>query len=173
VALCPNCRHEVSRHSSSHECGEPGCSCIFEPQSTAAFERTAVTPAPLVHPAERRRLPGDSAFLRPVLLAIEHPYIALVLLSFFMMGLTFGIEAAEDWEPTADWIARHASAMAWVKNSILLLSVPGIFILAVCVPGSDSRDRKRPVPRWFLSALIAGFIAALLYGALKIHLAGR
>lgn len=169
MSLCPNCRHEAARHSASHECGEPGCSCLCDPKGSAAFVKTngllELPSVPLTPPPSRGALVVE--------LGRRHPYVSLVVLAFVMMGLTFCIEAAEDWVPAAAWMARHGSATAWIKNTILLLAVPGIFILTVWVPGSDSRDMNKPMPRWGLAALIAGFVAVLLYGAACIYLAGR
>lgn len=162
MAPCPNCRHEVSRHSSSNECEEPGCSCIFEPESRAAFERTAVPPAPPPPPWER-------PIWWPLLLVLEHPFFLLVLLSFAMMGLYFGIEAAEE----LDWMARHRASVAWVKNALCLLSVPGLVVLWNWSPGMKTKDFRRRGPRWVRSVIAGLVIAFLLYYALKIFLAGR
>ncbi|MDO8756523.1 MAG: hypothetical protein Q7J64_00800 [Elusimicrobiota bacterium] len=173
MPLCPNCRHEVSRHSASNECGEPGCSCIFDPQSTAAFERTAVTPAPSIIQADRPRFPAEGAVWWPLLVVREHPYFALVLLSFSVMAVYFGIEELEDWAPTADWIAGHPSLVAWVKNVLCLLSIPGLIVLWLSSPGTKARTSNKPGPRWVLALIVGLFIAFLLYYALEIFLAGR
>ncbi len=113
MALCPSCRHEVSGHTASHECGEPG----------------------------RPRFRAIDAVRVPFLVMREQPYFPLVLLSFSVMAVYFGIDELKAWAPAADWIARHHSQVTWIKVALCLISIPGLAVIWLWRPGVKAKTR--------------------------------
>jgi hypothetical protein len=167
MALCPNCRHEASRHDASNQCGEPGCACIFDPKGAVAFAGTADLSS--VRPTSVRARSGRSL----IRLALDHPIASLVVMSFAAMAVTMGIEQLEKGPPTILWLQRHHASVALVKQVLCMIAIPGLLIIMFWSPGMKAKDMNKPAPR-VLPVLLGFLVAAfLLYYASKLFLAAR
>lgn len=167
MALCPNCRHEASRHDASNQCGEPGCSCIFDPRGAVAF--IGATDISSVKPTSLRPRPNQ-----PVLrLSLDHPVGVLIALSFVAMAAVVGIERIEKGPPAILWLSQHRAATALVKQALCLIAIPGFFCMMFWSPYQKKKDWTASVPRGIAPAIGALAAAGIFYYALKLFLAAR